>query len=162
MSVHLESIKEEDGKQIVDIFNHYIENSYAAYLENKVDGRFIPLLLGASKGYPAYTVHDGDRVLGFGMLRPFHPFPTFKRTAEVSYFVEPGSTGQGIGGLLLDRLTEDAKCMGIDTLLANISSRNEGSINFHKRHGFIDCGRFLGVGRKFGQDIDLVWMQKRI
>jgi len=42
---------------------------------------------------------------------------------------------------------------------AHISSLNEGSIRFHLRHGFTECGRFRRVGRKRGQDFDMVWMQ---
>jgi len=49
--------------------------------------------------------------------------------------------------------------MGIDTFLAHISSLNEGSIRFHLRHGFTECGRFRCVGTKRGQDFDMVWMQ---
>lgn len=162
MGVHIERMKEADGKEIIQIFNHYIENGFAAYLENKVDDSFFVHFLGASKGYPSYVVRYGDAVLGFGMLHPYHPFPAFRRAAEVSYFIAPGSTGQGIGSLLLERLTTDAKGMGVDCLLASISSRNEGSIRFHLRNGFTECGRFLSVGRKFGQDFDTVWMQKRI
>jgi phosphinothricin acetyltransferase len=49
--------------------------------------------------------------------------------------------------------------MGVDTFLAHISSLNEGSIRFHLRHGFTECGRFRCVGRKRGHDFDMVWMQ---
>jgi phosphinothricin acetyltransferase len=50
----------------------------------------------------------------------------------------------------------------VETILASISSRNEGSLRFHRKHGFRECGCFEGVGRKFDQDFDVVWMQKRI
>jgi L-amino acid N-acyltransferase YncA len=50
----------------------------------------------------------------------------------------------------------------VDTILASISSRNDGSIRFHKKNGFRECGRFRRVGRKFGQDFDIVWMQLRL
>ena len=48
----------------------------------------------------------------------------------------------------------------IDTLLADISSLNEPSIKFHEKLGFSHCGSFKRVGRKFGKDFDVVWMQK--
>jgi len=50
----------------------------------------------------------------------------------------------------------------IKTLLASISSRNKESIAFHKKHGFIECGRFKDIGRKRGKPFDVVWMQKVI
>jgi phosphinothricin acetyltransferase len=64
--------------------------------------------------------------------------------------------------MLFDALIDDAKKMEVTTLLASISSQNEESLAFHKRKGFDECGRFRKVGRKFGKEFDLVWMQKFI
>ena len=50
--------------------------------------------------------------------------------------------------------------MGVDNFMAHISSLNEGSIRFHLRHGFTECGRFRRVGTKNGRDFDMVWMQR--
>ncbi|MBE0481730.1 MAG: GNAT family N-acetyltransferase [Dehalococcoidia bacterium] len=61
---------------------------------------------------------------------------------------------------MLSLLIREASQMGIDTLLASISSRNQSSIDFHKKNGFTECGKFVSIGRKFGQDFDVVWMQK--
>ena len=44
--------------------------------------------------------------------------------------------------------------------LARISAENEGSISFHKKHGFVECGRFRAVGQKGPKVYDMVWMQK--
>ena len=63
---------------------------------------------------------------------------------------------------MLKRLISDARKMKIKTLLASISSRNKESIAFHKKHGFIECGRFKDIGRKRGKLFDVVWMQKVI
>jgi phosphinothricin acetyltransferase len=52
--------------------------------------------------------------------------------------------------------------MGLRTILAGISSLNPKSLAFHERQGFVQCGRFLNVGRKWGKDFDVVWMQKTI
>jgi phosphinothricin acetyltransferase len=52
--------------------------------------------------------------------------------------------------------------MEITSLLANISSRNRQSLEFHLRNGFRECGRFLKVGHKFGEAFDVVWMQKQL
>jgi phosphinothricin acetyltransferase len=52
--------------------------------------------------------------------------------------------------------------MKINSLLANISSRNRQSLEFHRKNGFRECARFPKVGRKFGEDFDAVWMQKQL
>ena len=116
-----------------------------------------------SKGYPTITVKDEiGEILGFGMLRAHNPIPTFSQTAEITYFIKPEYTSRGIGSKMLNHLVNEAKQKGISSILASISSLNEGSINFHRKNGFIECGRFKNVGRKKGQVFDTVWMQKML
>jgi L-amino acid N-acyltransferase YncA len=67
------------------------------------------------------------------MLRAYSPFPTFSKTAEITYFIKPGYTGKGIGKKILDSLLAKARETGITSIIASISSLNEGSINFHKK-----------------------------
>mgnify|MGYP001099309595 CR=1 FL=1 len=65
-------------------------------------------------------------------------------------------------GITQARLIEEAVPMGIDSLVASISSKNEESIAFHRKNGFRECGRFEWAGRKNDQDFDIVWMQRRL
>ena len=146
---------------VIDIFNHYVENSFAAYPEGKVPYDFFDLFIRMTEGYPAVTVKDAQgKVIGFGFLRAYNPIGTFSGTAEITYFLSPGSTGRGIGHSLLEYLLGKAVEMGLSSVLASISSLNEGSINFHKKNGFSECGRFMGIGKKKGRPFDVVWMQK--
>jgi phosphinothricin acetyltransferase len=80
--------------------------------------------------------------------------------AETGYFISPEHTRKGLGKSLLSTLENEARMVGMDTLLANISSRNQPSLAFHEKLGFRECGRFQRISRKFGQDVDIVWMQK--
>jgi len=153
----------EDGNDIIDIFNHYVESSFAAYPESKVPVEFFDLLLHMAEGYPFLVAKDGyGELLGFGLLRPHNPFPAFSRAAEITYFLAPECTGKGIGRQMLNHLLVGAREKGIKTILANISSLNSASLAFHKKNGFQECGRFIGIGRKWGQDFDVVWMQRML
>ncbi len=91
-----------------------------------------------------------------------HPTPAFAQTAEVTYFIHPDHTGKGLGKRLLGFLEKGALEKGITNLLASISSLNPGSVEFHQKHGFTECGRFRKVGKKKGREFDTVWMQKRL
>jgi phosphinothricin acetyltransferase len=71
-------------------------------------------------------------------------------------------TGKGIGSQMLALLETSAKKHNISVILANISSKNTGSIRFHQKNGFIECGRFRNVGEKKNELFDTVWMQKEI
>jgi len=162
MKIRFDRMAEGDREAVIDLFNHYVENSFAAYPEQKVPYGLFDRFLKMTEGYPAYTARDeesGGRFVGFAFLRPYHPVPSFMRAAEISYFIEPGYTGRGIGSALLNRILTEARNKGDDTVLANVSSLNGASLRFHDRHGFTECGRFLRVARKKGRDLDAVWMQ---
>jgi phosphinothricin acetyltransferase len=159
----LEPIGPSDQKAVIDLFNHYIENSFAAYPEHKVPYEFFDMFLSMCKDHSSVTVKDNEGILaGFGMLRPHNPMPAFSHTAEITYFIRPELTGKGLGPLMLDFLIAEGKKCGISQVLASISSLNEGSIRFHQNHGFTECGRFRRVARKKGVFFDIVWMQKTI
>lgn len=92
------------------------------------------MLLKRSEGYPSYALKDMDKdcVIGFCQLSLYNPFPTFKSTACISYFIDNKYTGKGLGKKCLLKLEEEASQMGITTIIAEISSENHGSIDFHK------------------------------
>lgn len=160
---NLKSVSSEDGKAIIDLFNHYVLNTFAAYPETPVPHQFFGLFLKMAEGYPFLVAKDaGGPVLGFGLLRPHHPMPAFARTAEITYFIAPEHTNCGIGGAMLERLVAGGREKGITSILASISSLNGPSLAFHKKHGFVECGRFRGIGRKWGQEFDVVWMQRLV
>jgi phosphinothricin acetyltransferase len=96
------------------------------------------------------------------MLRPYSPFSTFFQTAEITYFLKPGFTGKGIGRAILEHLIIKGKEKGVSSVLASISSLNEASINFHLKNGFLECGRFRGIGRKKGKTFDVVYFQRKL
>ena len=159
----LEPMAECHGRAIIDIFNYYVRQSFAAYPDQPVPYEFFGRFQQMTQGYPAYVAKvESGQVVGFGFLRPFHPAGTLQRTAEVTYFLSPEFTKQGIGTALLNRLVEEAIPRGIALLVASISSKNEESIAFHRKNGFRECGRFERAGRKYGQDFDIVWMQRQL
>ena len=153
----------EDCKPVMDIFNYYVENSFAAYPESKLPYQAFDMLLQTSKGYPTRTIKDQNGVIaGFGMLRAYNPMSTFEHTVEVTYFIHPDHTGKGLGKKLLASLEKEGREQGVTNILANISSRNPQSIHFHKKNGFVQCGSFKNVGKKNCQFFDVVWMQKTL
>jgi phosphinothricin acetyltransferase len=162
MKIRFDRMAEGDRTAVIDLFNHYVENSFAAYPEERVPYGLFDQFLKMTEGYPAFSARDEeckDRFAGFAFLRPYHPAPSFLRAAEISCFIDPGYTGRGIGSALLGRIVAEARSRGVDTVLANVSSLNGASLRFHERHGFTECGRFRRVARKKGRDLDAVWMQ---
>lgn len=145
------------------IFNYYVEYSFAAYTQEKAPLEFTQGFLEQGQALGALGVVDpDDRLLGFGVLRPYSPWKTFESTALITYFLDPESVGQGLGTRLLAALEEKGRQAGIGKLLAHVSSKNEASLSFHQAKGFQRCGCFHSIGSKHGEAFDVVWFEKAI
>ncbi len=163
MKVTLSALSSDDRKPVIDIFNYYVENGFAAYPELPLPYEAYDGLLKLSAGYPAIAARDETgQVLGFAMLRPYSSIASFRKTVEISYFIRHDCTGAGIGRLMLDDLVEKARGTGITSILASVSSLNDGSIRFHLKNGFVECGRFPKIGWKLGRSFDVVYLQRSI
>lgn len=156
----IREMQESDCDAVMRIFNHYAATSFAAYPDGPLPPQFFAFL---REGAHSAIVLEGDGgIAGFGLLKPFLPFPVFRKTGMLTYFIAPEVVGKGLGGRLLERLSEDAKKKGMTLLVANMSSKNEASIRFHRRHGFSEVGNLAGVGEKFGEVFGVVWMLRAV
>jgi phosphinothricin acetyltransferase len=163
MEYQLKKMTHRHRKGVIDVYNHFVEHSFAAYTEDTAAYSFFDVFWNMRRGYPAVVVETGGgEVVGFAFLSAFHHAQAFGRTAAVTYFILPDHTRRGVGRRILERFEKEARALGIDSLLAHISSLNPASIDFHKKNGFEECGRFVHVGEKFDKTFDMIWMQKRL
>jgi phosphinothricin acetyltransferase len=158
----LEPMMAKHRKSVIDIFNYYIKNGFEAYRETPVGYEYFDKLLERLKGYPTLIARteSGD-VVGFAYLRPYSPSDTFRRTAQITYFIHPEHRRKGLGRSFLEELIRQAQKLGVDNLLAHVSSLNKESLAFHLKNGFHECGRFREIGKKFGKNFDVIWIQRR-
>lgn len=149
-----------DLDSLLAVFNAFVRNSHAAYPESELGREPFEKLLAQAR--IILTLQAGGAVVGFGYISAYRPLPNFDHTGVLTYFILPEHTGQGHGSRLLQELFRRGRDMGITNYLAHISSRNEPSLSFHRKHGFEEVGRFRDVARKFGETFDVVWVQKRL
>lgn len=163
MNITFDALGTQYQSEVMEIFNHYILTSTAAFPGNSLPEPFFAMLLRKSEvGYPAYAVLCDGKVAGFCQLSPYNPFSTFAGTACVTYFLSPEYSGKGIGTECLRRLEEDGKKMNISHLIAEVSSENDGSLRFHEKNGFRIVGELNGIGSKFGRSFGITLLQKDI
>jgi len=43
-----------------------------------------------------------------------------------------------------------------------VTPQNDHILLFHLKHGFVECGRFHGIGKKKGKSFDVVWFEKSL
>ncbi len=153
-----------DLTAIREIWNYYIlhttynydfEPKTPEFLESWFDKK-------AESGLPVFVVEVDGQVVGYGAYSQFRERNAYAHSAEHGLYFHPGFRGRGMGRQLLEKLLSDGKERGFHTFVAVIDSSNEGSIGFHEKMGFERIGIIKEVGRKHGQWLNLVLLQKII
>jgi len=149
-----------DAAAIAAIYNHYVTSSTATFdTESKsVDDR-AEWLRDRGPDYPVLVVERGGRVLGWGALSKWGTRCAYRHTVEISIYVAPDATGDGLGPALGEALAAQARSVGHHAVISQIVAGNEPSLKMAARLGFVEVGRLREVGRKFDRWLDVVEME---
>jgi len=155
---------------ITAIYNHAVQQTTAIWNETTVDAgdRRSWIAQRRAQGYPVLVAVDPagggagggtDDVLGYATFGPWRPHDGYRHTVEHSVYVRDGLQGRGTGTALLSALVDRAREQGIHVMIAGIDANNEGSVRLHERLGFVRTGVLREVGTKFGEWLDLEFLQ---
>lgn len=152
----------DDLPGILAIYNHAVLHSTAIWNDTPSDlaHRGAWLADRRAKSYPVIVAVEDDKVLGYASFGDFRPFDGFRISVEHSVYVAEDARGRGIGGQLVEALFAPARAIGKKVMIGGITGGNTASLALHARLGFIETARMPGIGTKFGQRLDLVFMQR--
>ena len=108
---------------------------------------------------PVLVAEHNGRVVGWGALGSFRAAYTAAGTLEDSIYVHHDFHRQRIGSQLLQALIEEARRLGLRSLLANISADQTPSIRLHEKFGFQKVAHLRDVGQKLDQRFDAIYLQ---
>ena len=167
MTVEIVDADERHLPGIAAIFNHAVRETFSIWSETEttVELRRTWMAARRAAGFPVIVAVDParpDDVLGYGSFGTFRDFPGYVKTVEHSVYIAPAAQRQGIGKRVLAELVTRAKAKGLEAMVGGIDSANAGSIALHEQAGFEVQGTLKGVGRKFGKQLDLVFMVKAL
>jgi L-amino acid N-acyltransferase len=152
----------DDIAAILPIWNAIIRDTLIIFSPEERTAQGVAQLLAAkaAAGEPFLVAEIGGRVQGFAIYGPFRGGAGYVHTMEHTIILAPGARGHGAGRALIAALEDHGRAAGIHSLFAGISATNAEGIAFHAAIGFAEVARLPQVGRKWGQWLDLVLMQK--
>jgi len=152
----------EDLKGILDIYNDAVLNTTASadYEPQSLDQRVKWYETRKKIGFPMFVAEGSDgRVVGWASLSPYHSRPGYRFTAENSVYIAADWRGKGIGKLLMIRVIDSAKEIGLHAIVASIEATSEASIRLHASLGFEQRGHMRELIYKFDRWLDVVYME---
>ncbi|MDN3586011.1 N-acetyltransferase family protein [Pedobacter aquatilis] len=107
------------------------------------------------------VAEEKGRLVGWAALTPVSSRCVYAGVAEVSVYVDPEQSGQGIRLALLKELVGLSEAEGIWTLQAGIFPENIGSLRIHEKAGLKILGIREKIGKQNGVWRDTVLMERR-
>jgi len=151
----------DDLPQLLDIYNDIILTTTAVYYykPHTLEMRRAWFDEKKQQGFPLFVAEERGRILGFSTLGPFRVPTAYKYSVENTVHVAKEARGRGIGKLLMKPLIDEAIKLQMHTIIAGIDANNEVSLRLHKYFGFEETAHFKQVGFKFGDWLDLKFLQ---
>ena len=161
MDITFRELLDDDLEFVRDIFNHYITNSLKNYRIQPLNiNELSEILQPGHPKYKSFLILEGGKACGFIYLSQFRKREAYDRTAEITVYLKPETTGKGIGKEAVKYIEGIASKTGIKVLVGMIGSDNKESISFFTGMGYQQSGHFREVAEKFGRIIDMVVLQK--
>lgn len=148
----LRKASEHDLPEILEIYNESVANSLATFeTETQTLDSRRHWFDSHCEIYPLIVAEEGGRVLGYSSLSGFQSNCGYRKTAELSVYVEKNHRGKGIGASLLTEILYQGRRLGFHAVISSISTGNNVSIKLHEKFGFEKVAHLKEVGFKFGE-----------
>jgi L-amino acid N-acyltransferase YncA len=161
MSPTLRLATAADLQAINDIYNHYVLCSTCTYqLEPEpLEGRKAWFAAHSPEKYPVTVAEIEGAVVGWGSLSKFRDRAAYDGSVEASIYIHHGYHRRGLGRTLLVDLIARARAAGFHTLIGGCSADQTASLALQESLGFTRVAHFKEVGYKFGQWLDVIFLQ---
>jgi phosphinothricin acetyltransferase len=117
-----------------------------------------------ARGWPWLVADHEGVLLGYAYATQFRERAAYAIACENSIYVAASARGLGVGRMLMAALITTARNTGFETMVAVIGDiqGNAASLALHAGLGFQETGRLIGVARKFGQTLDIAFLQRAL
>ncbi len=157
-------IEDKNIQACVDIYNYYILNTCNTLEEEPVTcSIFKKRVDNITKKYPYIVIeNDDDTVLGYAYLHQFHERSAYRKTVELSIYVDKDHLHEHLGQTLFDEILSLAKKNGFSNIISIVTSENAPSVTFHEKNSFLLEGHLKHVAYKMKKDLDVYYFRREI
>jgi L-amino acid N-acyltransferase YncA len=167
---HIESATPGDAVEIAALYAHHVLHGTATFEIDPPAAAEIAERMEKLRaaGLPWLVAREADgkgadgTLLGYAYAGPFHSRAAYRHTAENTIYIRHDRLGRGIGTALLAALLRACEAAGLRQVVALIAGTEPASIALHAKAGFAEVGRLRSVGRKHGQWLDVLYMQRAL
>ena len=154
-----------DAAGIAAIYAHHVLHGTASWeitppTADEMAARMARVL---GEGWPWLVARGpaGD-LLGYAYAAQYNTCAGYRYACEDSIYLRHDALGQGIGTALLAALIDACEAWGFRQMIAGIAGSEPASMALHARAGFAEVARLRSVGRKHGQWLDVIYMQRAL
>lgn len=150
-----------DAEDVAAIYNHYVTSSVATFEVTPVEaGEMGARIRDVGESSLPWLVGERDgRVSGYAYANRWKGRAAYRFTTESTVYLDPDSTGHGLGTALYRDLIDRLRALGLHTVVGGIALPNPASVALHERLGFQKVAHFREQGRKFDQWVDVGYWQ---
>jgi phosphinothricin acetyltransferase len=150
-----------DAAPIAAILNHHIAFTTSTFMTEPVSvASREAFIVEREATHPIWVAEMDGACIGWAALSKHQPRSAYAHTVENSIYLHPDHTGRGIGTVLLGRLVDEARRLGLHSLIAGACAEQAASIALHERLGYRRCAHFHEVARKFERWLDVVYLER--
>jgi len=167
----LRKAEPQDAARLLEIYAYYVEHTAISF-EYDVPSleEFQARIEKTLRKYPYLVVEEDGRIRGYAYAGAFIGREAYKRSCELSIYVDRDARKKGCGRILYEGIEEKLREMGIVNLYACIGDPvseddeylTRNSEQFHRHMGYQKVGVFHKCGYKFDRWYNMIWMEKII
>lgn len=161
--MNIRQAKISDAKSIVEIYNWYVVNTTITFETDPISIKDMEMRIKEKlEKYGWLVAEINDVIIGYAYYGSFRPRAAYQHSVESTIYLSPEFKGKGLGAGLYEKLIDSAKDKRFREILAVIALPNPESISFHKKMGFEEIGVMKKIGFKFGNYLDVSFIQKSL
>ncbi len=162
---HIRDATDADVAQIAAIYGREVETGVATFEEvppsaQEMLGRMTKI---QQLGLPYLVAERAGKIVGYAYAGLFHQRAAYRYTLEDTVYIHHEARRQGVARVLLEELLARCEAIGCRQMIALISRSPGGASEaLHAQLGFRPAGVLKAVGYKFGNWLDVAYMQRPV